>query len=385
MRRSAYILTVICLKAKELFLKRNIVWHTAVAVAGIFIALRYHEECYRGMEKGVTLCLEVLIPSLFFFMVVAAYMVQSGIAEILCRPLSGLTRVLFRLPGESAAVILLAMIGGYPVGASCTAILADEGRLSPSQAAKTAYIAVAAGPGFLISYVGAALLGSTQAGYALLVSQAVAVILTGVIVGHTVKSEPLACSAPKKVIGGNLLVSAVKNASRSAFGMCAMVVVFCALSEVVDTLILQQEICDIASVITEITNGCNRICSKSPLYVIAFYVGFGGLSVHFQIFALLSKVPLKKGLFFLYRIIEGIIAMTAAYIYLMVIPVTTEVFRSTESVPSAARSATLAGSAALVISSLLFIGSISKKVTHTAIVPRSNNQTIPQSADINVR
>ncbi len=361
MRAAAYILSVIRLKIRELFQKGNIIIKLAAAIGGIYIALRFNEECTRGMEKGIGFCLEVLIPSLFFFMVIAAYLVQSGICEFLCRPLKGLSRMLFRLPPQATAVILLSMIGGYPVGASCAAIMADEGQLSPSQAAKTAYIAVAAGPGFLINYIGTALLGNPQAGYVLLGAQIAAVIVTGIIVGHTVKSEPLAHSVGRKKVGGNLLVGAVQNAARSAFGMCAMVIVFCALGEVVDAVIPSKQVCDIASAMLEITNGCNRISGIVPLYVTAFFVGFGGLSVHFQIFSLLGKVPLKKTLFFLFRIIEGIIAAAATYIYLMVTPTATTVFRSVDTVPSAARSATLAGSAALVISSLLFVGSMANK------------------------
>lgn len=361
MRGSSYILSVMCLKTKEIFYNRNIIIKTGLAFGGIYMVIRYSDECFRGMEKGIGFCLEVLIPSLFFFMVIASYIVQSGICEILCRPLRGLSEKLFRLPYEAMAVIILSLIGGYPVGASCAITMAKEGRLSASQAAKVAYIAVAAGPGFLINFVGSALMGNPYAGYVLLGAQIIAVLLTGVIVGRTVKSEPLGYSSARHTGSGNLLVSAVQNASRSAFGMCAMVVIFCALSEVADAVIPVKEICDIASAMLEITNGCNRTCGTVPLYVTAFFVGFGGLSVHFQIFSIVGTLPVKKGLFFLYRIIEGIIAALATYIYLMVMPVTTTVFNSVEATPTIGRYATLAGSAALVISSLLFVGSISNK------------------------
>ncbi len=349
------------MNAKELFYKRNIIITLLIAVGGLYIALRFHDECYRGMENGITFCLEVLVPSLYFFMIVAAFFVQSGAACVICRPLGGVSRALFRLPSDSMAVILLAVIGGYPVGAASAAMMRKKGRLSPTQAAKTAYIAVAAGPGFLISYIGAALLEQPQSGYILLAAQTVAVLLTGVIVGRTVKSEPLPYPTKHDPPHGNLLIDAVNSASRSVLGMCAMVVLFCALSEVLDAVIADRTVCDIASAILEITNGCNRLSPHVPLYITAFFIGFGGLSVHFQIFALLAEVPVKKGLFFLFRIIEGIITMTATYIFLMVMPTTAAVFSSTSAVPAAARSATLAGSAALVISSLLFIGSLSKK------------------------
>ncbi len=346
------------MRIKKIFYNRNIIPHTAVAVGGIYIAVRYADECYTGMEKGIDFCLGVLIPSLFFFMTVSAYIVQSGLAERLCKPLKGVSRILFRLPPAALAAILTAMIGGYPVGASCASILVKERCISPSEGAKTACIAVAAGPGFLISFIGKALLHNEQIGSLLLAAQVVAVILTGVIVGYTVDCEPLPYVGAPVKRNGDLLVSAVRHASKAAFGMCAMVVIFCALSEVADAVIADRRITDLISAVLEITNGSQRTCGKLPLPISAFFIGFGGLSVHFQIFSILGEIPLKKGLFFVFRIIEGIIAMAVTYIYLMVTPTTITVFSSISSTPSAARSATLAGSAALVISSLLFIGSV---------------------------
>ena len=361
MRRGAYILSVKRMKTKELFYKGKIVLHLTVAVIGIVIALRYSRECYQGIENGIGFCLGVLVPSLFFFMIASAYLVQSGIASMICKPLGRLSKALFGLPPEGMAVILLAAVGGYPVGAVNAAIMQREGRLSPSQAAKTAYIAVASGPGFLLSYVGESLLNSRQAGWLLLAAQVTAMLLTGVIVGRTVKCKSLPHASAKPRDRGNLLVGAVHSASAAAFGMCAMVVLFSALIEVCDAVVDDRTLCNIASAILEITNGCNRLCGSAPLYVTAFFIGFGGLSVHFQVFSALGDVPLKKRLFFLFRIIEGIIMSAATYIYLMFTPMTTAVFNSTEAVPTAAKSATAAGSAALVISGMLFIASVSKR------------------------
>ena len=361
MRQLAYILSVKPMKGSKLFRYRKIIIRLSLAAGGIYLALRYSEECRAGIENGIQFCLEVLIPSLFFFMIVAAYLVQSGAAVQLSRPLRGVSRVLFRLPAAASAAILLSLLGGYPVGASCAAMMQKNRQLSTTEAAKTVYIAVAAGPGFLVNYVGGALLGNPAAGYALLTAQVIAVLLTGILVGHTVKSVPLPHSAAVVPSQGNLLVNAVRSASGAALGMCGMVVLFCALSEVIDAVLPNQAICDIASAVTEITGGTLRTCGKHPLYVTAFFIGFGGLSVHFQIFSAAEELPINKALFFLFRIFEGIFMMAAAYSYLMIVPVTTAVFSTAATPPAAAQSASAAGSAALVMCAALFIGSISKE------------------------
>ena len=331
-----------------------------VAAAGIFLSLRYAAECARGVLNGILFCIEALVPSLFLLMTVCAYIVKSGIAEKIARPFSGLSRALFRLPPASLGVILLALIGGYPVGARCTAMMARRGALTERQAEKTVLIAVCAGPGFLLNFVGRTLLGSPEAGVILLIAETLGVLLTGLIVGRTVKCENTPLHAAPAAREKDLLTRSVADASRATFHMCAMVVICSALIEVITALSPDRQLTDIVSALVEITSGCAVLCGHYPLAAVAFFVGFGGLAVHLQIFAAASEVSFNKLLFFGYRIIQGIITAAATYILLLIFPIEVRVFHSTDAPLTIARSATLAGSAALVLCSLCFLASITK-------------------------
>ena len=123
---------------------------------------------------------------------------------------------------------------------------------------------------------------------------------------------------------------------------------------------------DILAPLTEITTGCRRICGRVPLYVTAFCTGFGGIAVHFQIFAQVKDLPVNKTLFFLIRVMQGIFTMGAAYIFLMISPMEQAVFSTTVQPLSASGSATLAGSGALILLSLCFIGSVNELTRQTA-------------------
>lgn len=328
-------------------------------ILGIYICLRYAVECTKGIENGILFCIEVLAPSLFLFMALSSYIVKCGFAQILAKPLGKITRFLFRLPPIAASAILLSMIGGYPVGARIACMLYESGELSASEARKTACIAVCAGPGFLLNYVGRALIGSVEAGTVLLASQIIGMLLTGFIAGRLIPSKPeYSRRAVTDQASGNLLTESVESASRSIFQLCGMVVICSALIEVIATVSPSGIVTDIASAMVEITTGCDRMCGRYPLYLIAFFIGFGGISVHLQIYAGMGKLSLNKGLFFLCRIIQGIFTAAAAYILFMVFPIQQSVFNSTDATLSFSKSATLAGSAALVLSSLCFLGSI---------------------------
>ncbi|MBQ6337251.1 MAG: hypothetical protein IJI50_08485 [Ruminococcus sp.] len=329
---------------------------------GIFLCLKYAEECSRGIRNGILFCIQVLVPSLFFMMVLSAYLIKSGTAERIARPLDGLSRRLFRLPYPSLAVIILAMIGGYPVGARCAEMLYEDGKLSAGNAERTAYIAVCAGPGFLMNFVGRALLGSPEAGLLLLTAQILSTLILALLIGRIIRRPQTETHPQNGIIRGKgTLIDAVADASRSTFHMCAMVVICTALIEVIATVSPIPTLTDISSAAIEITSGCAILCRRYPLALIAFFIGFGGISVHLQIFAACRKLPIRHGIFVLFRVLQGIITAGLTYILLMVFPIEVSVFNSTEAPLSAARSATLIGSAALVISALCFLGSVHKQ------------------------
>ena len=361
MKPPAYILSVSRMKAKKIFEFRNMI-RLLTVICGCYISLRYASECTEGIKKGILFCAEALVPSLFLFMALSSYIVKSGIAALLSKPLGGAAKLLFRLPPQSMAVILIGLIGGYPVGARCAAEMYEEGQLTEKEAEKTACIAVAAGPGFLLNFVGGALLGNEKAGTLLLVAQVIGTLVSGFLIGRLLPYEPTSDrNVPPKAAEKNLLTTCVADACDATLKMCGMVVIFAALTEVIASVCGDTAVTDMASAFLEITTGCHRMCGRYPLYLIAFFIGFGGLSVHWQIFAALRILSVNKVLFFFCRIIQGIFTAAAAYIYLMIIPLEQSVFSTTGAALTPAGSATIAGSAALVLLSFCFLGSIRQK------------------------
>lgn len=349
------------MKVIKLFYIRKIIVLFLIA-AGCYLCLRYTQECAEGIKKGILFCIEVLVPSLYAFMTLSSAMIRSGVAVSLTKPFGKIARFLFRLPPSGLAVILLSILGGYPVGARCAAMLFEQGSISRSDAQKVANIAVCAGPGFLINFIGSALLGNRQLGIILLCAEITGVVVTGVIVGRTMRSAPLPHPHPSNgAPSRNLLIASVTDASRATFHMCGMVVICTTMIGVIEKVAPDKRITDMASALIEITEGCHRMCGSYPIHLIAFFIGFGGISVHLQAYAGMGDLPINKCLFFLYRIIQGIITAAAAYSYLMIFPMEQGVYSSTDAQLTVAKSATLAGSAALVLCSFCFIGAIHRR------------------------
>ncbi len=345
----------------KLFEKGKIIIYGLIILTGIYLSVSFSEEVYRGIHQGIALCCDVLVPSLFFLMVIAAFTVHSSVALYITRPLRGISRVCFSLPYVCMTPILLSLIGGYPVGARCVSILFKSGMITRDQAKKASYIAVSAGPGFLINYIALALLNHRESGVILLTSEIISVIITGVIVSKTVKCEKDPPKGTLRATSSSLLIDSVEDASKGVFSMCSMVLMFSSLTEILKSALGGHEtILLILSNLLEITTGSNLSAGKIPLYLTAFFVGFSSLSVHCQIYAVLKDVRPHIGLFTLFRVLQGIIASLATYILVSIFPETAAVFSTAEVTEAPRITSTVWGSLALVLSSLFFLGSVTQ-------------------------
>lgn len=264
-----------------------------------------------AVTSGTEMCLRVLIPSLFPFMALSAMAVKLGICQSIGRKLGFITKKLFGLSGAFAPVIILSLIGGYPVGARGIAELRSSGTVSEKQAAKAALFAVCAGPGFLINYVGCSLYGSAEAGLIILSAQVISVIILGIAVNifdrnkndYNSVSELYAKPLPFSTA----LVESTYSAAKGMAQICALVLIFSAATGIIEGLIPNSDLLNIWKITAEVCSGVSLASREYPVEVTAFAVGFGGLCVHFQIFAALGNINVNKWLFFLIRIIQGLI------------------------------------------------------------------------------
>ena len=69
-----------------------------------------------GVTTGIKFCIDILIPSLFPFLVIVSLIIKTGISEQIGKLFSPIIKFLFGLPSYTATTIFLGLIGGYPTG-----------------------------------------------------------------------------------------------------------------------------------------------------------------------------------------------------------------------------------------------------------------------------
>lgn len=342
--------------------KAGTVFKALAALAVCISILIFSENCSKGALNGLSLCLNVLVPSLFPFMAASSFIVKSGLAQKIGKPLGKITKALFGLSGSFAPVILLSVLGGYPVGAKGISELVKSGAISQKEAQKAALFAVCAGPGFIINFVGQSLYNSKTAGLIILFSQIVSVILLGIIINLFDKSKGEDCccdkATDKPCSVGTAVVESALDSSKGILGICAFVVLFSAFTEIISQIISDNSAENMLCCLLEVCSAVNRLSQNCTLEMTAFAIGFGGLCVHFQIYSALGKVSVNKLLFFCIRIIQGVITALLTHFGAMLFLGTSEVFSTSKIETSQFYGGTVISAAVLIGVAICFLYSI---------------------------
>lgn len=293
----------------------------------------FSKQASLGAALGLKRCAETLVPSLFPFMALCIFSIQSGFASRIGRLLGPVTRMLFYLPACAGTTILTGLVGGYPVGARSVEALLEEKQITPEQARRMLFFCVGAGPAFVVSAVGVAIFRSLTAGVLLFCAQAGCALLMGIVLGLYARCKkyplepPQQKAAPPPPPVAEALVRSTEQAASSTIVMCAFVILFSALLGLLEQLGVSsflERICHWAGLsplavhavfqlFFEVTAGVSASAAAGPwaLFLTAFSLGWAGLSVHFQIYSSLPKLKIPYGKFMLARLCHGLLSSGA--------------------------------------------------------------------------
>lgn len=329
----------------------------AVSVIFLLLLLITPGPALSGARKGLALCGETVIPSLFPFLVLSSFIIGSGLADTCGRFLEPLTRFIFRLPGSAGAPLILGAIGGYPVGANAVAQLCKSGSLSKRESERLLCFAINSSPAFIIGAVGAGFLGNVKAGMLLYIVHLSASITIGLNMRFFTKTglsdkrhekEASQKRPPRKNLS-TAFVTSVTSSAQSVIVISAFVVLFSSLNSLLDytgaaaaaanalSKFLPSPAGDpqffnrVITGILEVTNGCAAASGSygmSAVLLTAAILGFSGLSVQFQVISMISEANLSARLFIVTRFLHVALSVLFAFILFTIFPSAMPVPRS---------------------------------------------------------
>ncbi len=202
------------------------------AGAGIVLFPGELSEAVRGSVGG---CLEVVIPALFAFTVLAVYLQRSGLYRVVLKPLTVPLSKLLRLPEELCAVFLLSNIGGYPVGAKLLTGLVRSGRLRRGDASRLLCCCYGSGPSFVIGTAGMQVFGSAAAGGMIFGACILSSLAEAAVVCRFGKPILLDESSSAQDLSAECFISSVDAGARVMYTVCVMSVAFAAVTALLDS------------------------------------------------------------------------------------------------------------------------------------------------------
>ena len=353
----------------------------ALLSAGAITALLlFGADISQGVRCGLAVCGEVVIPSLFPFMVLANFIASGNGADYLSKPFSGAVKWLFRLPEKAVASVLLSFIGGYPVGAALASKLYTRGEITLCDARCKPPFPANPSRRMVICGVGTGMLGSAQLGALVYGVHILAAVINGIvfsrILNHMSKSKATSTQNKTKkcsdraaeilyksasndnaadkydVLPPNLrkniadrFVEATADASAAMISVCGCVMLFAGI-------IASLGKWSFLAPFAEVTVGC-AAAVKFGLPAVAATLGFGGFSVIMQVMSL-SKGIIRPSILFFSRINHAVLSYLICKIALFLLPSAAVAVIST-AVPSAAKALSIT---APVSASLMLLASV---------------------------
>ena len=323
------------------------------ALLGIALALSalalvtWPRETMSAMKDGLSLCGNVIVPSLFPFLVLSTLVVELGMSRYLGRLLEPVMAPLFRVNGACATALALGFIGGYPVGARTAIQLYRDGQCSKTEAERLLAFCNNCGPAFILGVVGTGVFGSSTAGLALYFGHLTASLLIGLL--FRFYKPGVGCSSHRanspQFHAARCTVAfthAVTDAMQSTLNICAFVLFFAVVIRVLNcsglfTLVSGLLAAGLARFhisrlwiqrllvgLLELSAGVSSLTGGSltaRLSMAAFLLGWAGLSVHCQVMAFLGDSGLSMRTYLTGKFLHGLFSAAILSILARILPI----------------------------------------------------------------
>ncbi len=281
------------------------------AVTLIILYILHSDIILKNVSTSVKSCLEVIIPSMYGFMIISSFLISSGIYRFLAIPLKPVAKYIFGIPQELFSIFLISCIAGYPVGIKMIYQLYEDNKISKSTADYMSCFCFCSGFAFILGTVSSKLFSDSKIGFIIFSSIVIGNILTAilmrVILNYREKSEFKKQSEIS--VSAKILTDSVKSSAESMFLICAMIVGFSVIISMIENFNFGNE--TIKKIlfsffeISKISDLPKENFSLIP--IITSLLSFGGICVFIQIIAL-TNGKLNSLLFLFSRLISAILS-----------------------------------------------------------------------------
>lgn len=269
--------------------KRKTAWGIIFWVICLFLLILDSKTVILGATAGIDLCIRVLIPSMFPFLVVCP-MISSRIGSYLSifRPIGRL----LRMPEGAEDLFFLGLLSGYPVGAAMVSQAAQSGRISKQDAKRYLSFCSNTGPSFIFG-IGAGLFPGIGSCAVLWLIQILSAVMVGILTPGKSHKAGFKNQIPLS------LQQSLRNAVSTMAIICGWVILFRILITVLERWVLwciPESAQILLRGILELANGIVSLSKIGNLglrmILFSALLSFGGICVYMQTASVARDVPM---------------------------------------------------------------------------------------------
>lgn len=301
-------------------------------------------------RSGLNSWFNILLPSLFPFMILSDILLYSGMVDHFGSFLNPLTRFFFNLPGLSTFPLLMSSISGYPMGPRLASNLRKDSKLTKLEANRLISFVATSGPLFILGSVGIGMLNINNINFLLIGPHYLSSISIGLIFRFYKRKskETFYLNQPykyeidnkhlqsydKPISIGKILSNSMKNSINSILLVGGFVIFYSVIIEIIlefkaftlligalskVTKIDKEIINGILAGFIELTKGCSTIASLEiefiyKIIIINFIIAWGGMSIHSQSISFISETDINQGIYLFSKMLHGLFTIPYTYI-----------------------------------------------------------------------
>ena len=326
--------------------------------------------CLDAARAAITLCIEAVIPSLFPFFVCSGLLCALGFSTLCSHFLSPVMRPLFNLPGAGALTLFMGILSGYPVGAATAVDLYKTGQCTKTEAERMLAFCNNSGPMFIIGTVGISCIGNEIAGRYLYISHIIAAMIVGIIFRFYKSASAPARALPPSFVESKKaafvsLGGIIDSSVFSVLKVCGFVIFFSVLIKTLPSSPYLHSL-------VEITGGIKALAQSKTAFtlpLISFFLALSGLSVLFQVYAIIQPFGLSLKAYISGKLLQGILSFIITYVFLKIFSLAKETFADSATISFSSPASLVFSSIIISLFSVfallcLMIPLASKKKTH---------------------
>ncbi len=271
----------------------------------LYLYFKNSQVIISSVKGGLLLCYNVVIPSLFVFMVICSIISNLSCCELLAIPFMPYFRLLHINDKRAVSYCVLAVMGGFATGGIMLDKLHSEFDCDKNTLGILSILMSGNSPSFIILAVGAHYIGNAYVGMIIYFSILISAFISAFFMSFIYKTG-INCASNNRLVTTNNIVSSIKSSVTSILNICGVVTLTFCLCKVFSVYTDKIFILLIFSAFTEVSAACEIIFENfsTNLYLLSLILLVFPVSANLQMKSIGNNNTLNFKILFISKFIQ---------------------------------------------------------------------------------